>query len=82
MRREGNKGWKLAREVFRNNLIRRYDGMKEDLGKMSDPEIFKAITQLEGRRAIPALTNECGAKIVEHDIISDMIAAQLNPSEY
>lgn len=82
MRRTGNKGWKTARMVLRNEIMtQRWKGMKEELGKMKDVEIFKAIKQLEGRRAIPPIRKDDGTREFEHDKISDMIAKQLNPSE-
>ena len=82
MRREGKEGWKIARKVFRNTIItKRYEKMKEDLGNMKDPLIFRAIKQLEGRRAIPPITKNDGNKIFEHEEISDLIAQQLNPIE-
>ena len=82
MRREGNKDWKLARKVFRNMMIKkRYEKMKEELGSMKDPMIFRAIKQLEGRRAIPPITKANGQKAFEHEEISDLIAEQLNPND-
>ena len=55
--------------------------MREELGKMKDVEIFKAIRQLEGRRAIPPIRKDDGTKEFDHEKISDMIAEQLNPGE-
>ena len=82
MRREGNEGWKTARKVLRNMMIKgRYESMKKELGSLKDPTIFKAIKELEGRRAIPPITKPDGNKVYEHEEISKLIAAQLNPSE-
>ena len=82
MRRVKTKGWETTRKVFRNMMInKRYEKMKMELGSMKDPDIFRAIKQLEGRRAIPPITMPNGQKIFEHNQISDMIAEQLNPSE-
>ena len=82
MRREGNEGWKLSRKVLRNTIInKRFEGMREELEKMKDVDIFKAIKQLEGRRAIPPIRKEDRTKEYDHEKISDMIAEQLNPSE-
>lgn len=82
MRREGNKGRKTVRKVFRNMIIKeRYENMKKDLDCMKDPTIFKTIKELEGRRAIPRITKTDRHKVFEHDEISDLIAEQLNPSK-
>ena len=82
MRREGNEGWKTARKVMRNMMIRgRYESMKKELGSLKDPMIFKAIKELEGRRAIPPITKPDGSKVYEHEEMSDLIAEQLNPSD-
>ena len=82
MRRSGNMMWKTARKVLRNTIIsKRFEGMREDLEKMKDVDIFKAIKQLEGRRAIPPMIKEDGTREYDHDKISDMIAEQLSPSE-
>ena len=68
MRREGNEGWKTARKVLRNMMIKgRYECMKEELGSLKDPTIFKAIKELEGRRAIPPITKADGSKVYEHE---------------
>ena len=75
LRRENDTGWKLARKVFRNMMInKRYENMKTKLGDMKDPEIFKAIKQLEGKRAIPQIRKEDNTKAFEQDEISDLIA--------
>ena len=82
MRREGNEGWKTARKVLRNIMIRgRYEYMKKELGSLKDPMIFKAIKELEGRRAIPPITKPDGSKVYEHEEMSDLIAEQLNLSK-
>ena len=60
---------------------KRYEKMKEDLNNMKDPEIFRAIKHLEGRRAIPPITTKEGIMVYEHDEISNLIAEELNPSE-
>ena len=82
MRRSGNKEWKTARMVLRNEILaKRWEGMREELGRMKDVEVFKAIKQLEGRRAIPPIRKDAGNREFDHDKISDMIAEQLNLSE-
>ena len=56
LRRESKTEWKLARKIFRMMMInRRYENMKMKLRNMKDLEIFKAIKQLEGKRAIPPI---------------------------
>ena len=62
-------------------IKKRYEAMQKELGSMRDPEIFKAIKQLEGRREIPPMTKTNGTKAFEHEEISDRMAEQLNPSE-
>ena len=82
MRREGNEEWKTARKVFRNTMIReRYENMKKSLGNMKDRKIFRAIKELEGRRAIPLIRNPDRSRVFENEEISDLIIEQLNPTE-
>lgn len=81
LRREDKTGWKIARKVFRNMMInKRYESVKIKLRNLKDPEIFKAVKQGEGKRAIPPIRKEDDTKAFEHDEISDLIAKQLNPS--
>jgi len=62
-------------------LTKRYERMKEERGNMQDPEIFKAIKTLEGKRAIPPITLEDGTRVFDHETMRDLIADQLDPSD-
>ena len=82
MRRSKNEGWSTCRKIFRNTLIkRRFESMRDRLERMKDPEMFEMIKQLEGKRSLPPMTNDCGNIIYDHEEIGDLIAAQLNPIE-
>jgi len=82
MRRKGDDSWKLVRKILRNIMLtKRYEKMKEELGNMKDPEIFKAIKTLEGKRAIHLITLEDGTRVLDHETMSDLIADQLDPSQ-
>jgi len=48
--------WSLARKVLRNRLIQgRYENLKIKQNKAKDPEIFRMIKNLEGRKSIPPI---------------------------
>ena len=79
LRRSADReGWRLARKVLRNRLINeRYDYLKRTLEQTKDPEIFKAIKALDGRRVVPAMVKENGDTVYNHEGISDLVADQL-----
>lgn len=82
MRRDGDENWKLARKIARNAMIqKRYETMKENLSRIKDPEMFKVVKNLEGKRSLPPMVNENGNIIYKHEEVCEMIAKQLNPIE-
>jgi len=79
LRRSGRKEeWSLARKVLRNRLIQgKYDNLKNKLSQAKDPEIFRMIKSLEGRRSIPPIKDRDGQIKYCHEDISDIIAEQI-----
>ena len=82
-RRSGRKEeWSLARRVLRNRLIQgRYDNLKDKLSRAKDPEIFRMVKDLEGRRSIPPIKDKDGLPRYTHEEISDIIAEQIESDE-
>jgi len=83
LRRSNKKEeWSLARKVLRNRLIQgRYDNLKVKLSKAKDPEIFRMVTDLEGRRSMPPIKDKNGQPRYTHEEISDIIAEQIESDE-
>ena len=79
LRRSGRKEeWSLARKVLSNRLIQgKYDNLKNKLSQAKDPEIFRMIKNLEGRRSIPPIKDKNGQMRYCHEEISDIIAEQI-----
>ena len=68
--------------VLRNKImVQRWERMREELGNMKDIDMFKTIRHLKGKKTIPPIRKNVRTKAFDHDKISDMIVAQLNPSE-
>jgi len=83
LRRGGKKEeWSLARKVLRNRLIQgRYDNLKNKLSKAKDPEIFRMVKDLEGRRSIHPIKEMGGLQRYTHKEISDIIAKLIESNE-
>lgn len=74
--------YNLVRKVYRAMVVRsRYDYIKSSFKAAKGPAMFRMARQLEARRTLPSMVDDCRKVVATHEGISDLIADQLCSGE-
>ena len=78
---DGRTTYNLVRRVYPAALQQRHqDYIKAVISSAQDPELFRLVRQLTAKCTLPAMDAGDWSFTTDHDSISDLIAAQLSPS--